>query len=79
MTLVARRADRLETLAAELRGRGVRAEVLAADLAERSERAIAMKNHKDSSILREGRCPSSSLIRLPAHLMPAPSSSASKA
>jgi len=39
VTLVARRADRLATLAAELAGGGVRAEVLAADLADRSHRA----------------------------------------
>jgi short-subunit dehydrogenase len=39
VTLVARRADKLETLAAELRGSGVRAEVVAADLADRTARA----------------------------------------
>lgn len=39
VTLVARRTELLETLAAELRGRGVRAEVLAADLNDRSARA----------------------------------------
>lgn len=39
VTLVARRADRLEELAKELRGRGVRAEVLAADLNDREVRA----------------------------------------
>jgi short-subunit dehydrogenase len=39
VTLVARRADKLATLAAELRSSGVRAEVLAADLSDRSVRA----------------------------------------
>ena len=39
VTLVARRADRLDSLAAELRGRGVRAEVLATDLGDRSARS----------------------------------------
>jgi uncharacterized protein len=38
-TLVARRADKLAELAAELRANGVRAEVLAADLSDRSARA----------------------------------------
>jgi uncharacterized protein len=37
--LVARRADRLQALADELTGTGVRAEVLAADLADRDQRA----------------------------------------
>lgn len=39
VTLVARRADRLEALAEELGGQGVRAEVLAADLSDRGARA----------------------------------------
>lgn len=39
VTLVARRADRLDALAAELRGNGVRAESLAADLSDRTARA----------------------------------------
>ena len=39
VTLVARRAEKLEALATELRGRGVRAEVLAADLSDRRQRA----------------------------------------
>jgi short-subunit dehydrogenase len=39
VTLVARRADKLDALAAELRGLRVRAEVLAADLADRPTRA----------------------------------------
>jgi len=39
VTLVARRADKLDELANELRSRGVRAEVLAADLSDRSARA----------------------------------------
>ncbi|KAA0922513.1 MULTISPECIES: SDR family NAD(P)-dependent oxidoreductase [Rhodococcus] len=39
VTLVARRADKLEDLAQEIRARGVRAEVLAADLSDRSARA----------------------------------------
>ncbi|HEX2577660.1 MAG TPA: SDR family oxidoreductase [Aquihabitans sp.] len=39
VTLVARRAEKLEELAAELRASGVRAEVLAADLADREVRA----------------------------------------
>jgi short-subunit dehydrogenase len=39
VTLVARRAEKLSELAAELRGSGVRAEVLAADLADRQVRA----------------------------------------
>ncbi len=39
VTLVARRADKLADLAAELRGSGVRAEVLALDLADRRARA----------------------------------------
>ncbi|QXC61878.1 SDR family oxidoreductase [Aquihabitans sp. G128] len=39
VTLVARRADKLADLAAELRGSGVRAEVLATDLADRDARA----------------------------------------
>jgi hypothetical protein len=39
LTLVARRADRLESLAVELRATGVRAYVLAADLSERDARA----------------------------------------
>jgi short-subunit dehydrogenase len=39
VTLVARRTDRLESLAAELRWRGVRAEVLATDLTDRAARA----------------------------------------
>ncbi|MHB8438046.1 MAG: SDR family NAD(P)-dependent oxidoreductase [Acidimicrobiales bacterium] len=39
VTLVARRADRLEALAKEFAGTGVRAEVLAADLADRTVRA----------------------------------------
>jgi short-subunit dehydrogenase len=38
VTLVARSVDRLEVLAGELRGLGVRAEVVAADLADRSAR-----------------------------------------
>jgi short-subunit dehydrogenase len=42
VTLVARRADKLSELAAELRGQGVRAEVLAADLADRSARAALL-------------------------------------
>lgn len=39
VTLVARRADRLQALAAELTATGVRAEVVAADLTDRSVRA----------------------------------------
>lgn len=39
VTLVARRADRLEALAKELDAQGVRAEVLAADLSDRGARA----------------------------------------
>ncbi len=39
VTLVARSADKLAELAAELRGSGVRAEVLATDLTDRSARA----------------------------------------
>ncbi len=39
VTLVARRAELLEALAAELRGGGVRADVLAVDLADRPSRA----------------------------------------
>lgn len=39
VTLVARRADKLEDLAQEIRARGVRADVLAADLSDRSARA----------------------------------------
>lgn len=39
VTLVARRGDRLEELAAELQGRGTRAEVLVADLGHPSARA----------------------------------------
>jgi short-subunit dehydrogenase len=39
VTLVARRAERLEALAEELRRRGVRAEALAADLSDRAARA----------------------------------------
>lgn len=39
VTLVARSADRLEALADQLRGQGVRAEVLAADLSDRSARS----------------------------------------
>ena len=39
VTLVARRADRLEQLAEELRATGVRAEVLPTDLADRADRA----------------------------------------
>ena len=39
VTLVARRADKLADLAAELRGSGVRAEVLALDLSDRDARA----------------------------------------
>jgi len=39
VTLVARRAERLETLASELRANGVRAEALAADLSDRTARA----------------------------------------
>jgi short-subunit dehydrogenase len=39
VTLVARSADKLETLAGELRGSGVRAEVLAADLSDPADRA----------------------------------------
>ncbi len=39
VTLVARRADRLAELAAELRASGVRAEVLAGDLSDRAVRA----------------------------------------
>ncbi len=39
VTLVARRAEKLAELAAELRGSGVRAEVVALDLADRSARA----------------------------------------
>jgi short-subunit dehydrogenase len=42
VTLVARRADKLAELAAELRGSGVRAEVLAADLADRPTRAALL-------------------------------------
>lgn len=44
VTLVARRAERLESLAEELRRRGVRAEALAADLADRSVRAELLGN-----------------------------------
>src|SRR4051812_31580280 len=39
VTLVARSAEKLAALAAELRGRGVRAEVLPADLTDRQVRA----------------------------------------
>ncbi|HEX4218616.1 MAG TPA: SDR family oxidoreductase [Acidimicrobiales bacterium] len=39
VTLVARRADKLDSLAAELRATGVRAEVLVADLSDRDARA----------------------------------------
>jgi uncharacterized protein len=39
VTLVARRADKLESLAAELRAKGVRAHVLVADLSDREARA----------------------------------------
>lgn len=39
LALVARRADRLEDLAAQLRSSGVQADVLAADLADRNDRA----------------------------------------
>src|SRR5581483_7326059 len=39
VTLVARRADRLEELAEELRGQRVRAEVMAADLSDRAARS----------------------------------------
>jgi len=39
VVLVARRAERLQALAEELRGRGVRAEPLAADLSDRDARA----------------------------------------
>jgi uncharacterized protein len=39
VTLVARRADKLESLAAELRANGVRAHVLVADLSDREARA----------------------------------------
>ncbi|MCB1030031.1 MAG: SDR family oxidoreductase [Acidimicrobiales bacterium] len=39
VTLVARRADKLEELATELRSVGVRAEVIGADLSDRSQRA----------------------------------------
>src|SRR5690349_8869225 len=39
VTLVARRADKLTELAAELKATGVRAEVLAADLSSRDDRA----------------------------------------
>ncbi|WP_426572755.1 SDR family NAD(P)-dependent oxidoreductase [Aquihabitans sp. McL0605] len=42
VTLVARRADKLAALAAELRGKGVRAEVLATDLTDRAARAALL-------------------------------------
>ncbi|HEY1467061.1 MAG TPA: SDR family oxidoreductase [Acidimicrobiales bacterium] len=44
VTLVARRSDRLETLAVELRARGVHAHVLVADLSDRAARA-ALVDH----------------------------------
>jgi short-subunit dehydrogenase len=42
VTLVARRAEKLEELAGELRAKGVRAEVVAADLSDRDSRAALL-------------------------------------
>ena len=47
VTLVARRADKLADLAAELRGSGVRAEVLATDLSNRAARASLLDRVTD--------------------------------
>jgi len=51
VTLVARRADKLAELAAELRGSGVRAEVLAADLSDRDARAGLLDRVTDLGLL----------------------------
>ncbi|MCU1357176.1 MAG: ydfG 2, partial [Acidimicrobiales bacterium] len=47
VTLVARRAEKLADLAAELRGSGVRAEVLATDLSNRAARASLLDRVTD--------------------------------
>jgi short-subunit dehydrogenase len=51
VTLVARRADRLEKLAAELTNKGVRIEVLAADLSDRSARAGLLPRLAERSLV----------------------------
>jgi short-subunit dehydrogenase len=53
VTLVARRADRLETLASELARTGVRAEVLATDLADRQARATLLDRVDDLGLTPE--------------------------
>jgi short-subunit dehydrogenase len=53
VTLVARRADRLETLAAELARAGVRAEVLAMDLSDRQARATLLERVDDLGLTPE--------------------------
>jgi hypothetical protein len=51
VTLVARRADKLAALAAELAGRGGRAEVLAADLSDRAARAALLGRVTDLGLV----------------------------
>ena len=51
VSLVARRADRLEEVAAELRGLGVRIEVMAADLSDRTVRAGLLGQIEDRGLI----------------------------
>jgi short-subunit dehydrogenase len=53
VTLVARSADKLAELAAELRGSGVRAEVIAADLTDRSVRASLLDQVTDLGLVAD--------------------------
>ena len=53
LCLVARRTEKLDELAAELRGRGVRIEVLGADLAERSARSNLLERIHDLGLVPE--------------------------